>query len=151
EEGEAKERRRISAECQLDGAEPLFDFLDCPRVARRLGLALLLDPLWPGLASRRQVGMRPGVSANRMPSRGDLLEDFRVPQRVLADGKKSGFDALLGQRIEYRTGIAGPGTVVEGQHHFLQHQEIVLFVLFEAEAGSPGGVDFDRSRQTQRI
>ena len=94
----------------------------------------------------RQIGMRPSMRADRVPCRGNLLKYFRVPHGRLADGEEQRFGALGCQCLEYGWRIAGPRTVVEGQHHFSLAQEIVGSEVLEFEARPPGGVDFHDAR-----
>ena len=116
---------------------------------RRLGLALLAAVL--GRRLRGQVGVRPGVPADRVTGRGHLLEDVRMPERVLADREEDRLRAMLRQRIEHRARVGGPGAVVEREHDLFQHQEVVRLVLLEAEARPAGGVHLDGARDAQRI
>ena len=86
----------------------------------------------------------------RVAARGDLPEDFRIVGGVLADREERRLDALVGQRLEH--GRRGrPGAVVEGQHHFLVAQEVVLAEMLEAEARTAGGVDLDRAGDAERV
>ena len=94
--------------------------------------------------------MTPGVRADRVSGFRDLLEDFGIIGRVLADHEERRLHALLGEcRQHFWRGR--PGTVVEGQQHFVVAQEIVLLEMFEAEAGAAGGVDFDDAGDAQRV
>src|SRR5688572_10478730 len=70
---------------------------------------------------------------------------------MLADREKDGLRAMLRQRVEHGARVAGPGTVVESEHHFLEQQEIVRLVLLEAKARAAGGVDLHRARQPQCV
>ena len=134
--GEAEERRRRGAQRELDGAEAFFDLV----------LGLLLRHL---LAV--EVGVRPGVGADGMAGGINLSEDFRVIGGVLADREEHGLGALVRQRLQHRRRIARPRTVVEGQHDFLVGEKIELLEMFEAEAGSAGGVDLDHAADAERV
>ena len=94
--------------------------------------------------------MAPGVGADRVTGGGDLLQDFRVIGRVLADDEEGGLHALIGERLQH--GRRGrPRAVVEGEQHFVVAQEVVLLEMLEAEARTAGGVDLDRARNAERI
>jgi len=70
---------------------------------------------------------------------------------MLADGEEQRFGALGCQCLEYGWRIAGPRTVVEGQHHFSLAQEIVGSEVLESEARPPGRVDFHDARDAERV
>ena len=70
ERRKAEERRRGAPERPTHGADALFDF----------GLGI-----FDRHAFLVQVGMRPGVRADRVARGSDLLEDFRIVGGVLAD------------------------------------------------------------------
>ena len=117
---EAEERRRRdAAERPLHRAETLLD----------LFLALVFGQLLVG-----QRRMRPGVGADGMAGRVNLLDDFRIVGGVLADREEDAGGAFVRQRLQHRGRIQRPRAVVEGQHHFLVAQEIELLEMFEAEA-----------------
>ena len=78
-----------------------------------------------------------------MPCGRNLLEDFRMPYCLLTDREENGFGALLCQRPENGWRIAGPRTVVEGEHHFPITKEIVGLEILKSEARSSSGVDFN--------
>ena len=94
--------------------------------------------------------MRPGVGADGVSCGGDLLENFRMIGRVLADREEHRLGAFVRQRLQHR-GRGRPRTVVEGQHDLLVGQEIELLVLQEAEARSARGVDHDGAADAERI
>jgi hypothetical protein len=50
---------------------------------------------------------------------------------------------LFCQRPEYGWRVAGPRTVVEGEHYFSITQEIVSLKVLESETRSSSGVDFN--------
>ena len=56
-----------------------------------------------------------------MACRGNLLEDFWMPNGMLTDREEDGFGALLCQRPQYGWRIARPRTVVEGEPLLLHH------------------------------
>ena len=85
------------------------------------------------------------------PAASNLLEDFRVVGRVLADREEHRRGAFVGQRLQHRRRVARPRAVVEGQHDFLVGQEIELLEMLEAETRSAGGVDFDHAADAERI
>jgi hypothetical protein len=87
------------------------------------------------------------MAADRVAGGGNLLGDFGVPHRVLADLDERGLEAIVGERLEHGRRVLRPGAVVEGQHNFLIAQEIVLLEMLEAEARSAGRVDLDDARQ----
>jgi hypothetical protein len=86
-----------------------------------------------------------------MPCRSNLLEDFRMPHGMFTDREKHGFRALLCQGLKHGWRIAGPRTVVEGEHNFSITQEIVSFEVLEPEARSSGAVNFNDPRNAKRI
>ena len=85
-----------------------------------------------------------------MTAFSDLLQDFRVIGRVLADDEECRLHALIGERRQNLRG-GRPGAVVEGEQDFLVAQEVVLLEMLEAEAGTTGGVDFDGARYPEGI
>ena len=94
--------------------------------------------------------MRPGVRADGVACGGDLLENFRMIGRVLADREEHRLGAFVGQRLQHRR-RGRPRTVVEGQHDLLVGQEVELLVLQEAETRSARGVDHDGAADAERI
>ena len=78
-----------------------------------------------------------------MPFRSNLLQDLRMPHGMFTDREKHGFGALFCQRPENGWRIAGPRTVVEGEHHFPITEEIVGLEMLKSEARSSRGVDFN--------
>jgi hypothetical protein len=78
-----------------------------------------------------------------MPFRSNLLQNLRMPHGMFTDREEHGFGALLCQRPEYGWRIAGPRTVVEGEHHFAITEEIVRLEMLKSEARSSRGVDFN--------
>jgi len=91
----------------------------------------------------RQVLMAPGVRANRMPSRGHLLENFRMIRRMQADGKKDRLGAVRRERLQHRRSVLWPGPVIEGQHDLTFAQEVMSLKVLKAKSGSARRVDFD--------
>ena len=134
---EAEERRgRNAAKRPFHRAEAFFD----------LFLALVFGQLLVG-----QGGVRPGVRSDGVAGRENLLEDFRIVGRVLADRKENAGRAFVRQRLQHRGRIDRPRAVVERQHHFMVAQEIELLEMLEAEARSARGVDFDDAGDAERI
>ena len=86
-----------------------------------------------------------------MPRGRNLLEDFRMPYCVLTDREENGFGALLCQRPENGWRIAGPWTIVEGEHYFPITEKIVGLEVFEPEARSSGGVNFNDTCDTETL
>ena len=78
-----------------------------------------------------------------MPFRSNLFEDFRMPHGMLTNWEEHGFGAVFCQRLKYGWRIAGPRTVVEGEHHFPVTQEVVGLEMLKSEARSSSGVDFN--------
>ena len=76
-----------------------------------------------------------------------MLGDFGVPHRVLANLEERGLEAIVCERLEHRRRVVRPRAVVESQYNFLIVQEIVLFEMLEAEAGTTCGVDLNNARQ----
>ena len=70
---------------------------------------------------------------------------------MLTYWEEHGFGALFCQRLKYGWRIAGPRTVVEGEHYFSITQEIVGFEVLEPETRSSSGVDFNNSCDAERI
>ena len=85
-----------------------------------------------------------------MACRGNLLEDFRMPNGMLAYGEEHGPGALFCQRPEYGWRIIGPWTVIEGEHYFSVAQEIVGFEVLESKTRSSSAVDFNNSGDAER-
>src|SRR5579863_246524 len=133
---EAEERRGRGAKRELDGAVALFD--------------LVLDGLLVQFL-RVQVGMRPGVRADGVTGCRHLPENLGMKGGMLADREEHRLGALVGQRLEHRRRVDRPRTVIEGQHHFLVAEKIDLLEMFETEAGSDRGVDFNDAGNTERI
>ena len=134
---EAEERRRRNpAQRPFHRAEALFDFF----------LALVLGQL---LVGQRRV--RPGVAADGVAGRINLLQDFRIISGVLADDEENAGGAFVRQRLKDRRRVDRPGAVVEGQHHFLVAQEVELFEMLKAEPRSARGVDLDSTADTERV
>ena len=135
ERREAEERRdRLVAERDAHRRDALFDFV----------LGLLVGQL-------RQVLVRPGVRADGVAGRDDLLEDLGMIAGMLADREEHRLGALVGQRLEHALGVARPRAVVEGQHDFLVAQEVIGLEMLEAEAGAAGGVDLHHARDAERV
>src|ERR1700722_12401888 len=95
--------------------------------------------------------MRPSMRADRMSCCSNLLEDFRVPHRMFADGEEQRLGALRLQGFEDGWRIAGPRTVIEGQHDFVVAKEVVCFKLLGSEAGASGRVYFHSPRHAKRV
>ena len=132
---ESEERRGLRAERHVDRADAFLDFF--------LGL-LRADILAP------EIGMAPGMGADRVTARGDLLQNFRVIGRVLADDEECRLHALLGQcRQNLRR--CRPRAVVEGEQNLLVTQEVVLLEMLEAETGTAGGVDLNSAGDPERV
>jgi hypothetical protein len=60
---------------------------------------------------------------------------------MLSDREEHGFGALLCQRLKYGWRIAGPRSVIEGEHYFPIAEEIVGLEVLEPEARSSSRVD----------
>ncbi len=86
-----------------------------------------------------------------MAGRGNLLQDFRIIGRVLADRKEDTGRAFLRQRLQDRGRIDGPGAIVERQHHFMVAQEIELLEVLETKPRSARGVNFNDAGNPKRI
>ena len=131
---EAEERRDWGVGGRVHGADAHLDFL--------FGQFEIAGVRVPG-----KILVRPGMRADRHSGCDHLLGDFRMPGRVLADLKEGRLETLVGERLEHGQGVLRPGTVVEGQHHFLVAQEIILLEMLEAEPGPAGRIDFDDARK----
>jgi hypothetical protein len=68
---------------------------------------------------------------------------------MFTDREKHGFGALFCQRPENGWRIAGPRTVVEGEHHFPITEEIVGLEMLKSESGPPV-VSISTTRATPR-
>ena len=86
-----------------------------------------------------------------MPCRSNLLEDFRMPHRMFSDREEHGFGALLRQGLKYGWRIAGPRSVIKGEHYFPISQEIVGLEVLKSETRSSSGVDFNDTCDAERI
>jgi len=62
---------------------------------------------------------------------------------MLTDREEYGLGALLCQRPEYGRCIAGPWTIVEGEHYFPITEKIVGLEVLESETRSSSGVNFN--------
>ena len=134
---ETEERcRRNAAQGPLHRTEALFD----------LFLALIFGQL---LVGQRRV--RPGVRTDGMARSENLLQDFRIVGRMLADRKENSGGAFVGQRLQHRGGVDRPRAIVKCQHDFVIAQEIELLEVFEAESGAAGGVDFNHAGYAERV
>ena len=74
-----------------------------------------------------------------------------MPNSMLTYREEYSFGALFRQRLEYGWRIAGPRTVVEGEHYFSITQEIVGFEVLEPETRSSSGIDFNNSCDAKKI
>src|SRR5690606_1453053 len=91
----------------------------------------------------------PCMAAHRVPARRDVLQDVRVPERMLADDEERGLGAVLIERVEHGLCVVRPRTIVECEDDLLRHEEIVHTILLEAESGSAGRVDLDGPRNAK--
>lgn len=82
---------------------------------------------------------------------GDLFQDFGMPTGVLADREEHCLGALFSQRLQHRRRVARPRTVVVSQHDFLVAEEVIRLEVFEAEAGSAGGVNLHHARDAKGV
>ena len=98
-----------------------------------------------------QIGVRPGMRADGMTCGGNLLENFGIIGRVLADRKENAGRAFLCQRLQDRGRVDRPRTIIEGQHHFMVAQEIELLEMLETETRSARGVDLNGAADPKRI
>src|SRR5205085_12267418 len=122
---ETKERGGGGTQRQLDGAVAFFDLVPGELIRHLLAI---------------EVGMRPGVGANRMPGSRHLPEDLRMISGVLADRKKHRLGAFVRQRLEHCRGMARPRAIIECQHDFPVGEKVELLEMLEAESGSARGV-----------
>ena len=90
------------------------------------------------------------MRSDGVPGRVNLLQDFRVVSRVLADREENTGRAFIHQCLEDGGCIERPWAVVECQHHFLVAQEIELFEMLEAKSGATGRVDLDGACDAER-
>src|SRR3954447_17308033 len=90
--------------------------------------------------------MTPRMRADRMPGRGDLLENSGLVGRVQTNREEDGLGAVRLQRCEHGRSILGPWAVVESEHHLAFPQEVVGLEMLETEAGPPCSVDLDDAR-----
>ena len=74
-----------------------------------------------------------------------------MPHGMFTDREKHGFGALFCQRLEYGWRIAGPRTVVEGEHYFPITEKIVGLEVLKSEARSSSGIDFNDTCDAERI
>src|SRR2546421_10551244 len=81
---ETKERGGGGTQRQLDGAVAFFALVPGELMRRLLAI---------------EVGMRPGVGANRMPGSRHLPEDLRMIAGVLADRKKHRLGAFVREHL----------------------------------------------------
>src|SRR6266436_1431645 len=95
--------------------------------------------------------MRPGVRADGVAGRINLLGDFRIVGRVLAYFEEDAGGALIRQRLEHRRRVSRPWTVIESQHDLLVLEEVQFLEVLEAEAGTAGGVDFNGTSDAKGI
>ena len=79
----------------------------------------------------------PQLATSAVAKSGDLVQDLRMPQRMFGNRKERRFDAILRKSVEHHAGIAGPRSVVEGEHHLVREQELVRLVLCETETWPP--------------
>src|SRR6266516_202671 len=93
--------------------------------------------------------MGPSMAADRVPGLGHLLEKLGVPDGVLADREERRLDAVRRQCGEHGWRIVRPGSVVEGEHHLLVAEEIMLLEVLEPEARPASGVDLYYARDSK--
>src|SRR5262245_54271952 len=70
---------------------------------------------------------------------------------MFANRKERGPDAISRKSVEHHAGIAGPRSIVEGEHDLVREQEVVRLILRETETWSASCVYFDRANDTQRV
>src|SRR5438874_9007160 len=83
------------------------------------------------------------MRSDGMAGRGNLLEDFRIIGRVLADRKENAGRAFVRQGLQDGGRIDWPRAVVERQHHFMVAQKIELLEMLETESWPARRVDFN--------
>ena len=83
------------------------------------------------------LGVAPGVAADGVAGGGDLLEDFGMPDRVLADREEYRLGALRRERREHRRRILRPGAVIEGQHDLAVRRKSMLLKCSKPKPGPP--------------
>src|SRR6266699_864011 len=93
--------------------------------------------------------MGPSMAADRVPGLGHLLDKLGVPDGVLADREERRLDAVRRQCGEHGWRIVRPGSVVEGEHHLLVAEEIMLLEVLEPEARPASGVDLYYARDSK--
>ena len=131
---EAEERRDRRRSGHVHGADAHFD----------LGLGLL-DILGVGIF--RQVLVRPGVAADVLPAATTSLVISGCQVACSPISKNVALRQLSASALSTAGVLLGPRAVVEGQHHFVVAQEIVLLEVLEAEGRAARRVDFDDARQ----
>jgi hypothetical protein len=67
---------------------------------------------------------------------------------VLANLEERRFGAFISEGLDDGGRVSGPRSIVEGQHHLVVAQEIVLLEMSEAEGRTAGRVDLDDARNT---
>ena len=132
---EAEERRDRRVGGRVHGADAHFDFL-LGQFDDRWRRGSAPDPCATRCACRRSC-----------PAATTCLVISGCQLACSPISKKVAFKHLLVSALSDGHGVLRPGTVVEGQHHFLVAQEIVLLEMLEAEARAAGGVDFDYARK----
>src|SRR3974377_653594 len=95
--------------------------------------------------------MRPGMRSDRVPCRGHLLKNFRMPHGVLANGEEQRLGTLVRERFKNRRSVAGPRAVVECQHHLVFAQKIVALEMLEAKTGPAGRTNLHSTGDAERI
>ena len=82
---------------------------------------------------------------------GNLPEDLRVVGRVLADREEQRLGAVVCERRQHRGRMVRPRAIVKRKNDFARLQEVMLFEVLEAEAGSACRVDLYRALDPQGI
>src|SRR5215471_9648201 len=91
------------------------------------------------------------MAADRHSGSSELFSQIGAPSRVFADLKECRLGAVVLQGLEHHRRVSRPGAIVEGQSDFLIAQEIILLEMLGSERRATRRIDFDDSREPERI
>src|SRR3974390_3012743 len=91
------------------------------------------------------------MAADRHSGGGEFFGQIGSPSRVFADLEKCRLGAVVLQRLEHHRRVSRPRPIVERQSDFLIAQEIILFEMLGSECRATRRIDFNDSREPDRI
>src|SRR6516225_1857710 len=89
--------------------------------------------------------------ADRHSGGSELFSQIGPPRRVFADLEECRLGAVVLQRLEHHRRVSRPGTIVEGQNHFLITQEIILLEMLGSERRATCRIYLNDSRESECV